>query len=94
MPEHDYLLRLRTTTDQLIAHARLEGCLFQPPCMSACGPIRAPESNESGVVRFRARDLRELGSITVIDAEGNQRELTDLEMRELLTTYRLNLVWR
>lgn len=94
LPEHGYLLRLRRPTDQPIAHARLEGCLFRPPCMSACGPVGAPESDESGVVRFRARDLRELGSITVIDAEGNKRELTDGEMRELLTTYRLKLVGR
>jgi uncharacterized protein YnzC (UPF0291/DUF896 family) len=42
---------------------------------------------------FRHGDLRQLESITIIDAHGDKRSLTKSEMRELLTTYRLNLVW-
>jgi hypothetical protein len=94
LPEHDYVLRLRTAANQPIAHAHLEGCLFQPPCMSACGPLRAPESTASGVIRFRDNDLRKLGSITLVNVEGNKRDLTDPEMRELMTAYRLNLLWK
>jgi len=93
LPKRDYVLRLRTASNQPIAHAHLEGCLFQPPCMSGCGPLGAPESDASGVIQFRNNDLRELGSITVVNAEGTKRDLTDSEMRELLTTYRLNLQW-
>jgi hypothetical protein len=94
LPEHEYVLRLRTAAGQPIAHARLEACLFRPPCMGACGPLPARESNASGVMRFRGIDLRELGSITLVDAEGDKRDLADSEMRELLTTYRLNLLWK
>jgi len=94
LPEHDYVLNLRTAENQPIAHARLEGCMFQPPCMGECGPIRAPESNGLGVIRFRERDLRELRSVTIINAQGSKRDLTDSEMRELLTTFRLNVTWR
>jgi hypothetical protein len=94
LPKHDYVLRLRTAANQPIAHAHLEGCLFQPPCMSGCGPVGAAESNASGIIRFRDSDLRELGSITVVNAEGNKRNLTGSEMRELLTTCRLNLLWK
>jgi hypothetical protein len=94
LPKHDYVLRLRTAANQPIARAHLEGCLFQPPCMSGCGPLGAPESDASGVIRFRENDLRELGSITLVKAEGAKRNLTDSEMRELLTTYRLSLLWK
>jgi hypothetical protein len=62
--------------------------------MSGCGPLPAPESNASGVIRFRNNDLRKLGSITLVNAEGNKRDLTDPEMRELMTSYRLNLLWK
>jgi hypothetical protein len=62
--------------------------------MSGCGLLGAPESDASGVIQFRNNDLRDLGSITVVKAEGTKRDLTDSEMRELLTTYRLNLLWK
>ena len=80
--------------NQPIAYAHLEGCLVQPPCMSGCGPLPAPESNASGVIRFRNNDLRRLGCITLVNAEGNKRDLTDPEMRELMTAYQLNLLWK
>ena len=94
LPKHEYSLRLRTPANRPIARAHLEGCLFQPPCLSGCGPLRAPESDASGVIRFRYDDLRELGTILVVNAQGTKRNLTDSEMRELMTTYRLNLQWK
>ena len=103
LPEHNYIFNLRTAENQPIAHAHLEGCWIEPPgcVVPDCeplgypegGPVRAPESDRLGVIRFRHRDLRLLYSITVIDALGRKRTLTNSEMRELLTTYRLNLVW-
>ena len=104
LPEHDYVLNLRTAGNQPIAHAHLESCWIDPPgyVVPSCeplripldGPPRVPESDEAGAIRFRRRDLREMESITVIDAHGNKRSLTKSEMRELLTDYHLNLVWR
>jgi hypothetical protein len=49
-----------------------------------------------GTERFlmRDNDLREWGSITLVNAEDNKRNLTDSEMRALLTTCRLNLLWK
>ncbi len=101
--EHDYVLNLRTAESQPIAHAHLEGCWIDPPgcVVPSCqpiwvpedGPLRLPESDGAGAIRFRHSDLRQLESITVIDAHGDKRSLTKSEMRELLTTYHLNLVW-
>jgi len=103
IPEHTYVFDLRTAENQPIAHAHLEGCWVEPPgCVvpsceplgySEGGPEQAPESDESGVIQFRHRDLRLLDGITVIDALGHKRSLTKSEMRELLTTYHLNVVW-
>lgn len=103
LPEHDYVLKLRTAENQPIAHAHLEGCWIDPPgcVVPSCQPIRVPEdgplhppeSDGAGAMGFRHGDLRQLESITVIDAHGDKRSLTKSEMRELLTTYRLNLVW-
>ncbi|HXZ80785.1 MAG TPA: hypothetical protein VEG30_12695 [Terriglobales bacterium] len=94
LPEHDYMLQLHTPENQPIAAAYLDGCEFQPPCMGSCGPLRAPEADRSGTIRFRERDLRELRSITIVDAQGRKRDLTDSEMRELLTTYQLGVAWK
>ncbi|MFZ0914050.1 MAG: hypothetical protein WBQ76_02970 [Candidatus Korobacteraceae bacterium] len=103
LPEHNYVLNLRTVENQPIAHAHLEGCWLDPPgcMMPSCeplgylegGPVQPPESDGAGAIRFRHRDLRLLESINVIDAHGDKRSLTKSEMRELLTTYHLNLVW-
>ena len=94
LPEHDYFLRLRTSTSQPVAGAHLEGCLFEPPCMSACGPVGLGlKSDASGVIRFREKDLREMGTLRVVNAQGKERNLTEREMRELMTTYQLSLLW-
>ncbi len=62
--------------------------------MSACGPLTPRESDASGVIRFLHADLREMGRITVIDAEGRKKDLTDSEMRGLLATCQLDRVWK
>jgi hypothetical protein len=96
LPEHEYVVRLWTAAGQPIEHAHLEGCLFRPPCMSGCGPVPVPqrESDASGTIRFRDIDLREMGTMAVVDAAGRRRDLDDAEMRELMTTHRLNLTWK
>ena len=55
--------------------------------------VAAPESDGAGAIRFRHSDLRQLDSITVIDGHGDKRSLTKSEMRELLTTYDITVVW-
>jgi hypothetical protein len=93
LPEHEYVLRLRTANNQPIAQAHLTACMNFDGCGAGCGPIRAPKSDVSGQIRFRAEDLRQMRSITVVSAQGKKRDLTDSEMRELLLTYQVNLRW-
>jgi hypothetical protein len=93
LPQHDYVVRLRTTENQPIAHAHLTACINFDGCGAGCGPISAPESDASGTIRFREQDLREMRSLTVVRADGKERNLTDSEMHDLLTTYHLNLRW-
>jgi hypothetical protein len=93
LPKHDYVLRLRTAKNQPVAHAHLTGCDFDAGCQGGCGPLLVPESDTSGVFGFRYQDLRTSESLTVVDKEGKERNLTDSEMRELLTTHRLSLRW-
>jgi len=93
LPRHDYVLRLRTANNQPIAHAHLTACMNFDGCGAGCGPIRAPESDASGTIRFREEDLRGMRSLTVVSQEGKERNLTDSEMHELLSTYELNLRW-
>ena len=94
LPEHDYVIRLQTAASQPIAHAHLTACMNSDGCGAGCGPIQAPESDAMGTIRFRAEDLREMRSITVVRAEGKERNLTDAEMRELLSVYQLDLKWQ
>jgi len=93
LPQHNYVLRLRTANNQPVAHAHLTGCMNFDGCGAGCGPIRAPESDASGTIRFRYEDLRVMRSLTVASEEGKERNLTDPEMREFLSTYELNLRW-
>jgi hypothetical protein len=93
LPQHDYVVRLRTAKNQPIAHAHLTACMNFDGCGAGCGPIRAPESDVSGMIRFREGDLRVMRSLTVVSADGKERNLTDSEMHDLLSTYQLNLRW-
>ena len=93
LPQHDYVVRLSTTKNQPIAHAHLTGCMNFDGCGAGCGPIDAPESDASGTIRFRGRDLRVMRSLTVVSADGKERNLTDSEMHDLLSTYQLDLRW-
>ena len=91
--EHDYAVRIKTSDDHPIPRARLKACMFLGGCGAGCGPVNAPESDSSGLIRFRAEDLRMMESLTAVDEHGSERQLTHSEMRELLTTYRLELAW-
>ncbi len=93
LPEYDYVIHLQTAGNQPIVHAHLTACMNFGGCGVGCGPTRAPESDASGTIRFRERDLREMRSLTVVSEEGKQRDLTDAEMRELLSTYQLIMRW-
>jgi hypothetical protein len=93
LPQRDYVLRLRTASNQPIVHAHLTACMNFDGCGGGCGPIGAPESDTSGMIRFREEDLRVMRSLTVVSEEGKERNLTDSEMRELLLAYELNLRW-
>ncbi len=93
LPRHDYVLRLRTANNQPMAHAHLTACMNFDGCGAGCGPIGAPESDASGTIRFREEDLRGMRSLTVVSQQGKERDLTDSEMHELLSTYELNLRW-
>ncbi|HVC90602.1 MAG TPA: hypothetical protein VND66_08270 [Acidobacteriaceae bacterium] len=92
LPQHDYVVRLRTPENQPIAHAHLTACINFEGC-GGCAPIRAPESDSSGTIRFSYDDLREMYRLTVVRADGKERDLTNSEMHDLLTTYHLNLRW-
>jgi hypothetical protein len=93
LPEYDYLVTLAPGR----AGIRADGCLFEFSWGAGCGPITRsadnPVSDASGGLRFRARDLRELGQIILVDEAGTQHPLTTPEMRELLTTHRVVVRW-
>ena len=93
LPQHHYVVRLRTKNNQPIAHAHLTACMNSDGCGAGCGPIRAPASDASGTIRFREGDLRVMRSLTVVSAEGKERDLTDSEMHDLLSNYQVDLRW-
>jgi hypothetical protein len=94
LPQREYVLRLRTPDNHAVAHARLNGCDNFDGCGTGCGPlVGSPESDGQGVMRFRQQDLREKWSLTLVNAAGQERRLTDSEMNKLLTTHQLHLVW-
>lgn len=94
LPEHDYVIHLQTAGGQPIAHAHITACMNSDGCGAGCGPIHAPESDSVGTIRYRGEDLREMRSLAVVSAEGRERDLTEAEMRELLSTYQLDLRWQ
>lgn len=94
LPTYDYVLRLRTRDNRPVVHACLTACDNFDGCGVGCGPLAmGTESDESGVIAFHSQDLRELRTITVVGAAGQKRNLTNPEMRELLTAHRLHLTW-
>lgn len=93
LPEYEYTLSLLASDNRPIAHVRLTGCDNFDGCGTGCGPVRAPESDERGVLRFRGSDLREQRSLTLVNAAGQERALTDSEMNQLLITHHIHLVW-
>jgi len=93
LPQHGYLVRLTTSKNEPIAHAHLTACLNFDGCGAGCGPIPAAESDTSGTIRFRSEDLRMMRSIAVVSAEGKERNLTEPELRDLLSNYQVSLGW-
>lgn len=94
LPQYNYTIWLRDTRDGPIAHAHVTGCDNFDGCGVDCGALSgSPESDSLGVMRFRQQDLREMRSLTLVNAAGQKRSLTGPEMKELLTTHRLHLVW-
>ena len=93
LPQHDYVLRVRTAKNQPIARAHLTACTNFDGC-GAEWTDRAPESDGTGTIRFREQDLRLMRSITVVSEDGSERNLTDSEMHDLLTMHQLDLQWK
>ena len=94
VPEYDYVISLHFGSEPPSGHFRLDGCLFDAGCGSGCGPL--PEVgplDRSGSFRFRAHDLRQWRSLSVVSGDGTERKLTDDEMRELLTTHHVKVSW-
>jgi hypothetical protein len=90
---YDYVLRLQMPDGKPIVGAHLAGCGNFDGCSTGCGPVPAPASNEAGAIRFRARDLREMRSLTLVGEQGRKRALTSSELRELMLVHRLRLIW-
>jgi len=86
LPEYSYSVRVLPERPGIRANA----CLFDLPCGAGCGPVTRnsdnPATDGSGALRFRARDLPEMGSIMLVDVAGSERRLTATEMLDLLTT--------
>jgi hypothetical protein len=94
LPRYDYVVWIRESDNQPVAHAHFAACNNFDGCGEGCGPLSgAPESNVLGVIRFRHEDLREMRSLTLVNAGGQRRDLTDSEMNELFRTHQLHLVW-
>ena len=94
LPQYDYVLWLRAPDKGPIVHARIKACDNFDGCGVGCGPIAGtPASDSMGVMRFRENDLREMRSLTVVSAAGQERNLTRAELSELLTKHRIHLVW-
>ncbi len=96
LPQYEYVLHIRSASNEPLAGAHLSACLFDWPCGAGCGllPTGGGETDASGTIRFRSEDLRRIGRITVIDEAGKERNLSNSELRELLSTRRLNMVWQ
>jgi hypothetical protein len=94
LPRYDYVVWIRESDKQPVAHAHFAACNNFDGCGEGCGPLSgAPESNVLGVIRFRHEDLREMRSLTLVNAGGQKRDLTDSEMNELFRTHQLHLAW-
>lgn len=94
LPQRDYVVWLRSSDNRPIARAHLVACDNFDGCGVGCGPLfGALEFDGAGVIRFRYEDLREMRNLILVNAAGQERYLTDAEMKELLATHQLHLVW-
>ena len=96
LPRRAYLLSLRKSSGQPLTGAHLSGCLRANVCGAICGPIPliAAASDRSGLLRFEAHDLRSMETITIANAAGEERALSEPDMRQLMTTHGLTFTWR
>ncbi len=96
LPERSYTLTLRTNEGKPLTGARLTGCLWNEVCGATCGPI--PMSGHtvdaSGQMQFKIQDLRSMRTITVVNTNGAERQLSKSEMRQLMTAGKLAFIWR
>jgi len=93
IPEYDYVIGLRFTGKPPSGPFSLRHCL-DGGCAVGCGPLpEAGPPDASGSFRFQAQDLGQEQSVSVVSGDGTERKLTDGEMRELLTTHRVDVAW-
>ena len=96
LPVRSYLLTLRAASRQPLTGVRLSGCLRNNVCGATCGPIplNGAVSGHSGLLRFESRDLRSMQTIRIANAAGEERTLSESDLRQLMTTHRLTFTWR
>ncbi len=97
LPVRSYTVTFRTNAGKPLTGARLTGCLWNEVCGATCGPI--PMSGDaladrSGKMQFKIQDLRSMQTITVVNTDGEKRQLNNSEMRELMNTGSLTFIWR
>jgi hypothetical protein len=70
--------------------------LWNEVCGAVCGsiPLGGKASDSAGLLQFEERDLRSMETISVVNADGEERELNESELRQLMTTGRLVFEWR
>lgn len=96
LPQRPYALTLRTGPGTPLVGAKLSGCLWNEVCGAVCGsiPLGGKASDSAGLLQFEERDLRSMETISVVNADGEERELNESELRQLMTTGRLAFEWR
>ncbi len=96
LPSRTYFLLLRTSSAQPLTGAHLNGCLHNEVCGAVCGPIsgKVVVSNQLGLLRFDAPDLRSMETIRVVNAAEEERALSGSELRQLMITRHLTFTWR
>jgi hypothetical protein len=96
LPTRSYVLTVRTAAGQPLVGARLIGCLCNNVCGAVCGPIpvKGAVSDHLGRLPFEAPDLRSMENIRVVNAAGEEKALSEPDLRQLMTTLRLTFTWR
>jgi hypothetical protein len=95
-PTRAYVLALRTGAGQPLIGAHLLGCYCNNVCGAVCGPIPVggAGSDHLGFLRFKFFDLRSMEKIRVVNAAGEEKALSESDLRQLMTTLQLTFTWR